>query len=174
MIEGDRRHSRPGEVSRGGTGDSAKGIETKAAILVGFAATAVQFVVSHNNRPVWAALAATAYGVAFATGLWAIRLRHFKAVPEPAFLGAKYEAALAANTLAVREYLLVSLVGTRVDTFAKNDDKIVAKARSWWSSLFALTAGVVLSVVALSGVKIHAERPRQPPTGPTVHGHVHP
>jgi hypothetical protein len=153
--------------------DSAKGIETKAVILIGFAATAIQFLVSHNHRPVWAAFASAAYGIAFATGLWAIRLRHFKAVPEPAFLGAKYEAALAANNVAIREYLLVSLVGTRVDTFAKNDAKIVTKARSWWLSLFALAAGVVLSVVALTGVKSHAGQPAHPPAGRAVHSHAH-
>jgi hypothetical protein len=45
--------------------DSAKGIETKAVILVGFAATAVQFVISHNHKPVWAVLAAAAYAIAF-------------------------------------------------------------------------------------------------------------
>jgi hypothetical protein len=55
--------------------DSAKGIETKAVILVGFAATAVQFVISHNHKPVWAALASAAYATAFGAGLWAIRLR---------------------------------------------------------------------------------------------------
>jgi hypothetical protein len=123
--------------------DSAKGIETKAVILVGFAATAVQFVISHNHKPVWAVLAAAAYAIAFGAGLWAIRLRHFKAVPEPAFLGAKYEAALDANTVAIREYLLVSLIGTRIDTFAKNDAKVVTKViaiRAGSSNSIALTS----------------------------------
>ncbi|QNA75404.1 hypothetical protein C8250_029075 [Streptomyces sp. So13.3] len=121
--------------------ESGSKIDTKAVLLVGFAATAAQFLASRHAQAVLAGLAFGAYAVAFGFGVSAFRVAAYKDVePRPMF--DRYGRRSKAEAL-------VHLASARVKAFEKNADQHECRAKRWWISLAALTLGLILSVAAI-------------------------
>ena len=115
-------------------------VEAKAAILLGFAAVAAQFVVS-QARGGWTVAALIAYGVALASGAVAIALYEHEFPPDP---GRLIDAYLDVQP----EHLLDVLVRTRAQAFYRNTRHARVKRRAWFATLGALAVAVGLSSVA--------------------------
>ena len=123
--------------------DAGASIDTKAAILVGYAAAASSFLATRHAEPVLAALAYVAYGVAAAFGLWAYAVRLYQDVPDPRQLFNRYLARPKVQVLA-------AVAATRVQAFENNALKQARKARRWWASVASLAIGVVLMILAMT------------------------
>lgn len=121
--------------------DSMSKIDTKAVFLVGFVATAAQFLASHDHQPVIAALAFVAYAVAFVFGVLIFHLADFEDVVP--------RTVLDENARSPKSQALMQLAATRVGMFEKNKEQHDRKAERWTVSLSALAVGFVLSTVAL-------------------------
>jgi hypothetical protein len=122
--------------------DSGTSIDTKAAILVGYAAAAASFLATRHAEVVLAALAYAAYGLAAGFGIWAYAVRLYQDVPEPRQLFNGYHAQPRAQVLA-------AMAATRVEAFESNARKHARKARRWWMSILSLAVGVTLMLIAL-------------------------
>jgi hypothetical protein len=119
-------------------------VETKTIVLVGFAATAAQVVAANRSsadRP-WMVAALCGYAVAFIAGVWASRVRAYWDAPKVDALAEKYGDVWV-------EQALAALIGTRVVAVGKNGQSHRRRVRLWWLCLAGLTAGLVLSTIAL-------------------------
>jgi hypothetical protein len=150
---------------------AADRVDTKATLLLGFVATAGQFVLTRAHRSGWAiALALLGYGLAFAAGLSTVALRSYRAVPHPPWIISEYAAQLRAQTDGIRRTILGKLVAAREKAFEHNEKIDKWKAKAWWISLGGLAVGVVFSVVSLSiGSTSHERGPAHP--GAHTRGH---
>jgi hypothetical protein len=125
--------------------DSAARIDTKAAILVGYAGAAASFLATRHSRPVVAALAYVAFGAAVGFGIWAYGVYFYETVPRPRTLFTKYRKRTKAETLA-------ALAATRVKAIESNVGRIDQKVKRWWISLGILIVAMALMISALAGV----------------------
>jgi hypothetical protein len=123
--------------------ESGSSIDTKAAILVGYAAVAASFLATRHAQPVLAALAYAAYGLTAGFGIWAYAVRLYQDVPDPRQLFNGYHAQPKTQVLAV-------LAATRVEAFESNARKHASKARRWWLCILSLVVGVILMLFALT------------------------
>jgi hypothetical protein len=123
--------------------DSAAKIDTKAAVLVGYAGAAASFLATRHAQPVVAALAYIAFGAAAGSGIWAYAVSFYGDVPTPRTLFTKYRTRSKAEVLA-------ALAATRVKVVEHNAPKLDAKATRWWISLGTLAAGMILMVSAIA------------------------
>jgi hypothetical protein len=123
--------------------DSGNSIDTKAAILVGYAAVAASFLATRHAQPVLTALAYAAYGLTVGLGIWAYAVRLYQDVPDPRQLFNSYYARPKTQVLAV-------LAATRVDAYESNARKHASKARRWWMCVLSLLVGVILMLFALT------------------------
>lgn len=143
--------------------DSLAKIDTKAVFLVGFAATAAQFLAAQNPQPVFATLAFAAYAIAFVSGLMTFRVADYEDL-EP-------KEVLEHNARDPRGKVLAQLAATRVGIFERNRAKLNRKATCWAVSLCAVGVGLVLSTVSLmvhtDGHDRHTERGSGPDSAPT-------
>jgi hypothetical protein len=124
--------------------DSAARIDTKAAIIVGYAGVAASFLATRHSRPVVAALAYVAFGAAVGFGIWTYGVYFFETVPKPRALFNRYRKRTKTETLA-------ALAATRVKVIERNADRIDQKVKRWWISLGILTVGMVLMISAIAG-----------------------
>lgn len=124
--------------------DAGASIDTKAAILVGYAAAAASFLATRHAQPVLAGLAYACYGLAAAFGLWAYAIRLYRDVPDPRQLFTEYLVSPKAQVLA-------AIAATRVQAFESNARLHVSKAQRWQISVVSLVAGVVLMLLAMIG-----------------------
>jgi hypothetical protein len=121
--------------------DSLAKIDTKAVLLIGFAATAAQFLATHKHHDVLAYLAFAAYAVTLLTGVQTIRVAEHKDLePRP---------MLVAHVRSSKGQALIELAASRVSIFEKNKRRHELKARYWAVSLWSLVMGLGLSTVAL-------------------------
>jgi hypothetical protein len=125
--------------------DSAARIDTKAAILVGYAGAAASFLATRHSRPVVAALAYVAFGAAVGFGIWAYGVYFYETVSRPRTLFTKYRKRTKAETLA-------ALAATRVKAIESNVGRIDQKVKRWWISLGILIVAMALMISALAGV----------------------
>ncbi len=123
--------------------DSGSSIDTKAGILVGYAAVAASFLATRHAEPVLKGLAFAAYGLTAGFGIWAYAVRLYEDVPDPRQLFNGYYAQPKTQVLAV-------MAATRVEAFESNARKHASKARRWWMCAISLVAGVVLMLFALT------------------------
>lgn len=121
--------------------ESLAKIDTKAVFLIGFAATAAQFLATHKHHDVLAYCAFAAYAVSLLAGVQTIRVAEHKDL-EPRPLLVKY--AQLPKSLA-----LIRLTASRASIFEKNKLRHELKARYWTASLWSLVVGLGLSTVAL-------------------------
>ncbi|MFC4612550.1 hypothetical protein ACFO9E_33100 [Streptomyces maoxianensis] len=121
--------------------DSLAKIDTKAVFLIGFAATAAQFLATHEHQSVLAYLALTAYAIALAAGVETFRVADHKDLePRP---------TLDSHARSPKGRVLIELAATRVSIFEENQQRHQRKAKCWTVSLWSLTVGLVLSTAAL-------------------------
>ncbi|WP_217554048.1 hypothetical protein [Streptomyces sp. GbtcB6] len=121
--------------------DSLAKIDTKAVFLIGFAATAAQFLATHKHQPVLTYLAFAAYALALAAGMQTIRVAdHRDLEPRP---------MLDAYAASPKNQVLAALTAARVVIFERNQERERQKAKWWTTSLWSLAAGLVLSTAAL-------------------------
>lgn len=118
-------------------------IETKLTVLLGFSATAAQFLATqqHARGAALGVIAFAAYAVAFGCGLWGLRVSKYREVD--ALRLVDYESRPTIEV--VRR-----LIAVRADAYRIGALRNRQKARFWWASVASLTLGLVLSVVALS------------------------
>jgi len=118
-------------------------LDTRSAIVAGYAGAAAFFLASRPFQPVLAGLAFAAFAAAAAFGILAcsVRLRH--EVPEPRRLFSDYVTRSRTQTLA-------ALAASRVEAFERNARSYASKVRRWWMSLAFVAAGMTLAVFALA------------------------
>ncbi|MFF3326406.1 hypothetical protein [Streptomyces sp. NPDC002889] len=121
--------------------DVGSKIDTKAVFLVGFAATAAQFLASRSAQPLLAGAAFVAYAVAIGFGVAVFHLADYEDI-EP-------RQVLEHHARSTKGETLVQLAATRVGMFEKNSAAHRRKARRWTISLTALVAGIALSTAAI-------------------------
>ena len=122
--------------------DSGSSIDTKATILVGYAAAAATFLATRHAELILAALAYAAFGLAAGFGIWAFAVRLYQDAPEPRQLFSGYHAQPKGRVLAV-------IAATRVEVFENNARKHARKAQRWWLSVLSLVVGITLMLIAL-------------------------
>ncbi|MGW7109304.1 hypothetical protein ACWGHU_24415 [Streptomyces xanthophaeus] len=121
--------------------DSLAKIDTKAVFLIGFAATAAQFLATHKHHDILAYCAFAAYAVTLLTGVETIRVAEHKDLePRP---------MLAAHVRSPKGQALAALAASRASIFEENKRRHEQKARYWVVSLWSLVLGLGLSTVAL-------------------------
>lgn len=116
-------------------------MDTKAVFLVGFAATAAQFLASRGFELITGTAAFVAYALAVGFGIWVFNLAEYEDIKPRDVL----------DTYAGREKgaTLGALAGTRVRMFEKNARLHQRKTERWTVALVAVAVGIVLSTVSL-------------------------
>ncbi len=117
-------------------------IETKATVLLGFAAAAVQFVLRSEASGPWLVAGLIFYGLSLLAGLAAIGLYEHRYPPEPGRLVQAYLDLPKAHVLDV-------LVRSRADAFYENGRHMRRKRIAWQATLVFLVLAVLLSGIAL-------------------------
>ncbi|MFE1909531.1 hypothetical protein ACFW96_38615 [Streptomyces gardneri] len=121
--------------------ESLAKIDAKALFLIGFAATAAQFLATRQRHDVLAYCAFAAYAVTLLTGVLAMRVaKHQDLEPRP---------MLAAHVRSAKGQVLAELAATRASIFEKNKEIHDRKAWLWTASLWSMAVGLGLSTVAL-------------------------
>jgi hypothetical protein len=120
-------------------------IETKATVVLGFAATAAQFLATRDPfRTPWSTLfglvAFLVYAGAFAFGIWTLRVAKFDDL-DP---GELRQIATIDKMDALRQ-----LIWARRAMFDTNKRKADRKADTWWWSFVLLTAGLLFSLACI-------------------------
>lgn len=121
--------------------DSLAKIDTKAVFLIGFAATAAQFLATHKHHGVLAYFAFAAYAVTLLTGVQTIRVTEHKDL--------ELRPMLNAHVRLPKYQVLAQLAASRAAIFEENQRRHELKARYWSVSLWSLVVGLGLSTVAL-------------------------
>lgn len=116
-------------------------VDTKAVFVVGFAATAAQFLAARSFEPYTGTMAFVAYAVAIGAGISIFNL-------------AKYEdldprAVLDDHGREEKPATLMALAATRVTMFETNSEVHQHKTRRWTVSLVAVAVGICLSTVSI-------------------------
>lgn len=117
-------------------------IDTKAALLVGYAAAAAAFLATRHSQPVLTWLAFAAFAVSAGFGIAAYAVSAYTETPTPRHLFNQYARQPKTATLA-------ALAARRVGVYESNIRWAQRKARRWWMSLTALMAGIALMLGAL-------------------------
>lgn len=117
-------------------------VDTKAALLVGYAAAAASFLAVRHSQPLLTWLALAAFAIAAGFGIGAFAISTYQELPQPRRLFNGY--ARRPKTAA-----LAALAARRVGAFESNVPKNRRKAMRWRISLTALMVGVALMVGAL-------------------------
>jgi hypothetical protein len=116
-------------------------IETKSTVLLGFSATAAQFLATQEvGSSLLAMFAFITYAIAFSAGIWTFRV---------STSGDIEASRLRDYTEESREHILRRLIAARVHLYKKVSTQNEWKARTWWLGIGAFSVGLVLSVVAL-------------------------
>jgi hypothetical protein len=121
--------------------DSIGKVDTKAVVVVGFVATAAQFLAAHKPQPILAGIAFAAYAVALVAGVLAFRVAEYKDL--------EADRLLEDNARRTKAQALMQLAATRSGIFVENRAQLNRKGTCWTVSLCAVSVGLVLSTVAL-------------------------
>ncbi|MGW4137689.1 hypothetical protein ACWELV_12935 [Streptomyces mirabilis] len=121
--------------------DSLAKIDTKAVFLIGFAATAAQFLATHKHHAVLAYFAFAAYAVSLLAGMLTFRVAQHKDLePRP---------MIVAHVRSPKSRALIELAASRAAMFEENKKRHDWKVGYWTASLWSLAAGLCLSTAAL-------------------------
>lgn len=121
--------------------DSLAKIDTKAVFLIGFAATAAQFLATHKHHAVLAYCAFAAYALSLLAGVQTFRVAPHKDLqPRPMIV--EYVRSPKAR-------VLIELAASRVSIFEANSKRHDQKIWYWTISLWSLALGLGLSTAAL-------------------------
>ncbi|MGK5499930.1 hypothetical protein [Streptomyces sp. URMC 125] len=121
--------------------ESGAKVDTKAIFLVGFAATATQFLASRSFEPYTGIAAFAAYAVAVGFGISIFNLAEYEDIEPRKVLD---DCGRSSKGVA-----LMALAATRVGMFEKNGKVHTRKTRRWTVSLVAVVIGICLSTVAI-------------------------
>ena len=122
--------------------EAAVRVDTKAAIVVGFAVTALQLFIPRFTHW-WLALPAiTAYALVVIFGVAALSVRSHAEPPDPQHLVDAYKNS-------ARQVVLGRLISTRVVAHERNETKHMTRVRFWWVSLCSLVGAVAFSSLDL-------------------------
>ncbi|MFK4107129.1 hypothetical protein [Streptomyces sp. NPDC002176] len=121
--------------------ESLAKIDTKTVFLVGFAATAAQFLATHQHHQGLAYLAFVFYAVTLLAGVLSIRVSGYEDL-EP-------KRMVQDNVNSPESRVLAAMVATRVTIFEDNRKRHDRKARYWTVSRWSLVAGRWSLVVGL-------------------------
>jgi hypothetical protein len=135
---------------------SGSKIDTKAALLAGFIATAAPFLATRHGESVLEGFAFAAYAVAFGLAVAALAIAPYKEV--------KPRGLLDGYAMRSKQEALAYLAAARVRIFEQNKQKYERKSALWWYSLAALAIGLVFSVAAIVQTGGHGS-----PQGPRQH-----
>ncbi len=113
-------------------------IETKAVVLAGFAATAVQLMLSRQAHTRLWLLAVSLLALSFLASLGVITLTRYQDPPSPQALVEKYEEVRKVDTLA-------RVVGMKVEAYALNALPARRKVVLSWCSVVLLIAGLAFA-----------------------------
>src|ERR1700735_3700036 len=122
--------------------DGMSKIDTKAVILVGYAAALSSFLVTRHAELVLAIFAYLAFGGAAIAGISVFAVGGFRDSPAPRTLFEKY-------LMRPKSDVLAAISATRVAVFEKNVARHRRKAQVWRLSLAALLAGVLLMLLSI-------------------------
>ena len=115
----------------------ARGVDTKATLVAGFASAAIPFVLQSRSSLLWG-LALAAYGVAFAFAFSALWPRKWEGLKPTALQEDLSEAAPV--------FVIGEIAGSKVEIYERNERKAHRKVILWASGTVWLGAGVILSV----------------------------
>ncbi|MGH3408368.1 MAG: hypothetical protein ACRDRJ_38630 [Streptosporangiaceae bacterium] len=121
--------------------ESLDRIDTKAALVIGYAGAAVTFLATRHPQPTLAGLAYVGYGIAAAFGLAALFVRSYRYLDPRALLDEHAGSAMAVA--------LAEVAATSVIMFETNDRQQGRKVRHWKLSVVALLAATALLVSAI-------------------------
>ncbi|MFF4031743.1 hypothetical protein ACFYZ2_18690 [Streptomyces sviceus] len=121
--------------------ESGAKVDTKSVFLVGFAATATQFLASRSFEPFSGTAAFAAYAVAIGFGISIVNLSEYEDISP--------REVLDTHGRSTKGAALVALAATRVGMFEKNARLHTRKTRRWTISLTMLVIGVCLSTVSI-------------------------
>jgi hypothetical protein len=96
--------------------DSLAKIDTKAVFLVGFAATAAQFLATHKHHDVLAHCVFAAYAISLLAGVHTFRVAEYKDLVEPRHLVVSYVRL-------PKELALIRLASSRASLFEENQHR---------------------------------------------------
>ncbi|MFI2215109.1 hypothetical protein [Streptomyces sp. NPDC020141] len=116
-------------------------VDTKAIFVVGFAATAAQFLAARPFEPYTGIAAFVAYAVAIGVGISIFSLANYEDI-EP-------RALLEDHGRSEKPATLIALAATRVTMFEKNKAVHRRKTNRWTVSLTAIAVGICLSTVSI-------------------------
>ncbi|APS18548.1 hypothetical protein TK78_05975 [Streptomyces sp. Tue 6075] len=116
-------------------------VDTKAVFVVGFAATAAQFLAARSFEPYTGTAAFVAYAVAIGTGISIFNLARYEDLDPRAILDDHGRDEKSAT--------LVALASTRVTMFETNSEVHQRKTHRWTVSLVAVVVGICLSTVSI-------------------------
>lgn len=116
-------------------------VDTKAVFIVGFAATAAQFLAVRSFEPYTGTAAFVAYAVAIGVGISIFSLANYEDIDPRGVLDVHGREEKSAT--------LMALAATRVNMFEKNSKVHGRKTKRWAVSLAAITVGICLSTVSI-------------------------
>ncbi|MER6349760.1 hypothetical protein ACWC10_25310 [Streptomyces sp. NPDC001595] len=121
--------------------DSLAKIDSKAVFLIGFAATAAQFLATHKHHTALAYCAFAAYAASLLAGVQTFRVAAHKDLePRP---------MIVTHVRSPKSRVLIELAASRASIFEENKKRHDQKVRYWTISLWSLAGGLVLSTAAL-------------------------
>ncbi|MFD4786253.1 hypothetical protein ACFWN1_04080 [Streptomyces sp. NPDC058459] len=116
-------------------------VDTKAVFVVGFAATAAQFLAARPFEPYTGIAAFVAYAVSIGVGISIFSLAKYEDI-EP-------RAVLDSHGRDEKPTTLMALAATRVTMFETNGAAHERKTKRWVVSLTAIAVGICLSTVSV-------------------------
>lgn len=130
-------------------------VDTKAVFVVGFAATAAQFLAARPFEPYSGTAAFVAYAVAISVGISIFNLAKYEDIDPRKVLDAHGREEKAAT--------LMALAATRVTMFETNSQVHERKTKRWAISLAAIAVGICLSTVSIVlHTGAHDQQPGKP------------
>ncbi|MGA4867150.1 hypothetical protein ACPB9J_31410 [Streptomyces lavendulocolor] len=135
-------------------------VDTKAVFVVGFAATATQFLAARPFEPYTGTAAFVAYGVAIVVGISIFSLAKYEDIDPRGVLDGHGREEKSAT--------LMALAATRVTMFEKNSKVHRRKTKRWTISLAAIAVGICLSTVSIVlHTGAHDREPGKPTPAPS-------
>lgn len=130
-------------------------VDTKAVFVVGFAATAGQFLAARSFEPYTGTAAFVAYAVAIGAGISVFSLAKYEDIDPRAVLDGHGRGEKSAT--------LIVLAATRVTMFETNGEVHRRKTKRWTISLTATVVGICLSTVSIVlHTGVHDRQPGKP------------
>ncbi len=119
--------------------DEARGLDTKATLVAGFAAAGISYLLATRRHTIWW-LALAGYLAALALALAALWPRRWAGLDPVALQDELSEAAPV--------FVVGLIAGSKVTVYTRNFNKARAKALLWTASVVAFAVGSGLSVWA--------------------------